>query len=498
MNKILKKTQKKIYQLIITRLDGSRLGVPSYKDQIIQLTKNNIGGFIIFGGKKNEIKEIIFELQSIAEEPLFIATDCERGIGQQIEGTTTFPCQMAVAASIVPDEKEKVGLLLRMLSSISDEANDIGINMPLIPVVDVNRNPDNPIICTRAFSDNPRLVSWFGGKYIESLENEGLISCPKHFPGHGDSSVDSHIMLPIIRKSYKEVIETEMIPFREAIRNGASSIMIGHLCIPSLDKMPASLSKKIVTDILKDEMGFDGLIITDALNMKALKGFENIPAQCINAGVDILLHPQDPGATVEEILNALKDKILSQEKIDQVFSRILTVKRKLKKIKNHHVDYEKNQNIAREIADMSITLVQKKSELFPIQLNENVSVIFAGDREFFKSSGFHRYIQNTFTTDDAPDLKGRIVLILIYTSVAAWKGSSGIDDDEKRRINNIIGDSAYSLVVSFGSPYILRHFSDADVLIAAYDSTKEAESAVIRCMCGQIEFQGCLPVTMHV
>ncbi|MDI6889883.1 MAG: glycoside hydrolase family 3 N-terminal domain-containing protein [Thermodesulfovibrionales bacterium] len=185
--------EKKLYQLVISRLDGYNIHSQAYKEKIFKLVEKGIGGFVIFGGRRNEIKGFINKIQSISEISLFIASDVECGVGQQIKDATLFPCQMAMAAAIgrnIPGDVIPPG---NTIKAIAQESTDIGINMPLIPVLDVNQNPDNPIICTRAFSDNPEDVAWFGSEYIRILEGSGLISCAKHFPGHGDTAADSHI-----------------------------------------------------------------------------------------------------------------------------------------------------------------------------------------------------------------------------------------------------------------------------------------------------------------
>jgi len=278
--------EQKLYQLIISRLDGERLSSRAYQEGIFELVRKGIGGFIIFGGRRDELKGFIDTIQSLTELPLFMASDIEQGVGQQVTGATGFPPQMAMAAAIDRKDPKDVAILGKALRAIADEAMDLGINMPLIPVLDVNQNPDNPIICTRAFSDFPETVAWFGSEYIQVIEGAGLISCAKHFPGHGDSCIDSHISLPVISKPFMDLMKTDILPFMEAINTGVNSIMVGHLGIPAIDPGPATLSKRIITGLLRKELSFDGLILTDAL-----KDAANVPAECIKAGVDILLHP---------------------------------------------------------------------------------------------------------------------------------------------------------------------------------------------------------------
>ncbi len=479
--------EKKLYQLIINRLDGDSIHSKDYQEKILRLVKKSIGGFIIFGGEKNRTKDFINKIQSIAEIPLFIASDIERGVGQQIKDSTVFPCPMAVSAALNRDRSEHTLILEEALKAISNEAIDIGINMPLIPVLDVNQNPDNPIICTRAFSDNTEDVSWFGSKYIKMLENFGLISCGKHFPGHGDTSIDSHICLPVINKLKSDLMNIDLMPFIHAIKTGISSIMIGHLTVLAFDSKPASLSKKIIIDLLRNELGFSGLILTDALNMNALDGFGNVSAECIAVGVDILLHPVDADQTVKELINAIESKQLNESQIDTALNRILKAKAKLKNIKHAEVDYKKNEAISRQITDMSITLLKSKSGIFPINDLSKVQVVFAGDSELYKSSLLKDYIKS--------DLDSKLIIVAIFTSVSAWKGSSGISDDEQNKILKLIKKANNSIVISFGSPYVLRYFKEADVLIAAYEPTEQAQFSAIKCLKGQQDFKGTLPVS---
>lgn len=488
----LNSLEKKLYQLIISRLDGDNIQSRDYQEKIIRLTEKGIGGFIVFGGEIDEIKSFIGKIQSIAEIPLFIASDIERGVGQQIKGATNFPCQMAVAAAIEKNRPEDILLLNIIIQAIIDEAADIGINMPLIPVMDANQNPDNPIICTRAFSDNPKTVSWFGLHYIKLIEDLGLISCPKHFPGHGDTAVDSHISLPVISKSRDDLMKTDLMPFIKSIEAGAGSIMIGHLKVPALDSKPASLSKKIITDLLKKELGFNGLIITDALNMSALKDFGNVPVECIKAGVDILLHPVDADMTAKELLSAIEFREISEGQIDSALERIIKAKERFSNIKKPDINYKAHAFISEQISDMSITLVKSSPGILPISNDKNAHIVFAGDSDIYKSS----LLKNHFNTE-LQTLNSELLIAAIFTSVAAWKGSSGISDEERQRIIKLIKQAKSSIVISFGSPYILRHFKEADMLIAAYEPSEQAQDAVIKCLKGEIEFQGNLPVKIY-
>ncbi|MGO9612156.1 MAG: glycoside hydrolase family 3 protein [Dissulfurispiraceae bacterium] len=486
------------YQLVISRLDGNRILENAYRDSIIDLTIKGIGGFIVFGGQKNEVRSFIHQLQSFADTPLFIASDIERGVGQQVKNATIFPTQMAVAAAINKYRPQDVALLEQMLKALSNEAKDVGINMPLTPVLDVNQNPDNPIICTRAFSDDPEVVKWFGTQYIRVLEAEGLVSCAKHFPGHGDTSVDSHISLPVLTKSLKSLMAVDIMPFEHAIRTGVSSIMIGHLSIPSIDARPASVSKEIITALLRIRLGFHGLVITDALNMSALRELKDLSSECINAGADILLHPVDVEITVKELSSALRAGKIDRHALDVSLNRILKIKKRLIRNTITEVDHVEHQRLSARIFEKSITMVKNTEGILPISASNQPQLIFAGDDKYFEASPLKKYFKNASPISKEISVQNKLAVFSVFTSISAWRGSSGIEDTEKRRIHSLIRQAKHSVVLSFGSPYLLNDFQHADVLIAAYDVAEEAQNAAIRCLRGEVDFNGHVPVTLLI
>jgi beta-glucosidase-like glycosyl hydrolase len=488
--------EKKLYQLIIHRLDGGKIETRAYQEEIFEYVRKGIGGFILFGGKKNEVKHFIHTIQSRSEIPLFMASDIERGTGQQVEGTTLLPCQMAMAAALDKERPEERAILAKALEALSHEAHDIGINMPLIPVLDINQNPDNPIICTRAFSDNLQTVMWFGAEYVKGLERSGLISCAKHFPGHGDTTTDSHITLPVINKSYKDLLDIDIVPFKEAIKTGVSSIMLGHLSIPAIDAQPSTLSRKIITDILRGELDFKGLVMTDALNMHALKDIEKVAVKCMNAGIDILLHPVDVDLTVQELIAAVKNNELSEALIDDAVSRIVTFKKNMA-LTERKVHYEEHEKLSSQISDMSVTVIKNTESLLPLSQSNGSQLIFAGDSKHFGSSPLKKYFKHVSKISDSIDLKDKTAICAIFTSVAAWVGSSGIDEAEKDRVKELLKKAKHSVVISFGSPYVLRYFKEADVLIAAYEPTVNAQEAALKCLKGEIRCNGTCPVRLE-
>ncbi len=492
--------KKKIYQLIIHRLNGNQINSSSYREYIYSLVQKGIGGFIIFNGERKKIKEFINEIQKRSEIILFIASDIERGVGQQVSGCTNFPCQMSIAAAIKRNSQEDVFLLNRTIKAIADEASYIGINLPLIPVLDVNLNPDNPIICTRAFSDNPELVSWFGNEYIRILEENGMISCAKHFPGHGDTLVDSHLSLPIIKKSIDELMAVELKPFNEAIKQGVSSIMIGHLLLPEIDSMPASLSYNVITNLLRKQMGFDGIVLSDALNMKALNGIQDISALCIKAGADILLHPDNPEITEKELLSALEMNIITEQHIDSAINRILRVKQKIRPDLKNEINYKTHEKLSYQLTEKSITQIKDNEGIIPVRDVDSINVVLSGDEQYFNDCSFRTIFRNVYTLKDIGDPSMQTVeriIIAIFTSVSAWKGSSGITDSQKDYIKKLIKRSSSSIIISFGSPYVLEHFMEANMLIAAYEPTHQAQDIVLKCISGKTKIVGTLPVVLN-
>lgn len=493
----MRNLERKFYQLIISRIDGDRVLSTQYQEHTLELVRKGIGGFILFGGRRDEVKGFIEILRAASEQPLFIASDIERGVGQQIEGATGFPSQMAVSAAINKEIPEDVRILEDMLRSIADEAIDIGINMPLIPVMDVNQNPDNPIICTRAFSDDPEETVWYGNKYIRTLEETGLISCAKHFPGHGDTNVDSHISLPVLTKPLAELMRVDLHPFKSAIEAGVGSIMVGHLAIPEIDNTPASLSTKIVHDLLRTELGFDGLVMTDALNMHALNEYERVATRCMNAGVDILLHPADADAVVEELKQSLDSGGLDEDKIDRALSRIRTYKERIRLLEKKPIDLQRHMEVSCLISGKAVTLINGQSQLTPPLNAQASSLLYIGDENDFDISplrGFVPHVVNINELREGETGLKETLIVTLFTSIAAWRGSSGINDKDIERIKGYLRRAERSIVISFGSPYVLRHLQEADILIAAYDSTRQAQESVISRLKGEREFRGRMPV----
>jgi len=502
-----------VAQMVMPRINGKDLADPAYRRTIEDLVKEGMGGFILFGGDIDQTPRRLRELQSAAEVPLLITSDVERGLGQQLEGGTRFPSQRAVAQAVNRRTKGAADLLDRMLDAVRIETRAAGIHGVFSPVVDVNNNPDNPIICTRAFGDEPGIVAWFGSRYIRRLQKTrangqlDLLACAKHFPGHGDTDQDSHSVLPVIKADKSRLNRLELPPFREAVKDGVGMVMVAHLLVPALDPAkPTTFSKKIVTALLREGMDFDGLIVSDALDMGALAGEypqEEIAVRAVEAGMDILLHPMDARVTRDAVVAAVEQGRLTAQRITESVDRIMAAKKRLGLFDKDGragiaVDYGKHRDIAREIGTKAVRIVRGNTRSFPAERDAGVAC-FVLDDDNNRDSGdvFINDVRARFknssllvlTPDSGlPESLARdsvqaasFVVLAIYSKISASKGRSGISDKLREMALYVLSAAkktkAKSAVISFDSPYILDQFKDADVLIAAYDRMDEIQQA---------------------
>ncbi|MBE9032299.1 beta-glucosidase [filamentous cyanobacterium LEGE 11480] len=292
-----------------------------------------IGGVILLGASTAEVALKIEQMQGWAEVPLLICADIEEGIGQRFPGATWFPPPMALAGVAKHDLNQAIALAEQMGAVIAQEALAIGMNWLLTPTVDVNNNPDNPVINVRAFGETPDVVSAITAAYIRGAQQFPVLTTAKHFPGHGDTAIDSHLALPTIDHDLDRLNAVELAPFRAAIAMGVDAVMSAHLHVPALDaEYPTTFSRKVMTDLLRGEMGFDGVIVTDALVMGAIADrYGNVESvvQSIIAGVDVILMPVDAVGAIEAIVQAVESGRVTREQLEQAVARIWTAKQKV-------------------------------------------------------------------------------------------------------------------------------------------------------------------------
>ena len=509
-----------VAQMVMPRLNGADLDDAGYRAEIEALIQEGIGGFILFGGDIESTPQRLAEFQLRAETPLLIASDVERGLGQQLAGGTRFPGQRAVASAINPRSKKDAALLDRMLDAVRTETRSAGIHAVFSPVMDVNNNPDNPIICTRAFGDEPGVVEWFGSRYIKTLQKSratrdrlDLLACAKHFPGHGDTDQDSHSVLPVIRVDKQRLNRIELPPFREAVKSGVGMVMAAHLLVPSLDPdKPTTFSKKIITALLREGMAFDGLIVSDALDMGALAGAypaEEIAVRAVEAGIDILLHPKDARVTIEAVVSAVEQGRLTHSRIRESVERVLSAKKRLglfdeKSPAAAPINYEKHRCIAEEVGRKALRVLSGK-KLLPLKTGAAAACFVLDDDGEGKGGVFLGELSRKLGTvtgivltphDDLPPshlqdalASAGTIVLAIFSKISASKGRSGISGKLQGAGMNILRASKAagktSVVISFDSPYILTFFREADILVAAYDGMEEIQRAAADLLGGE-------------
>ena len=315
--------EKLAAQMIFPRLNcDDYLSNSEYSTDIKNTVKKGVGGFCIFQGNTATVSNITSELQAIAEIPLLFCADFENGITMRLEDGTAFPHAMAMG---------KTGDYIKKIStSIANESKDLGVLWNLAPVCDINSNPDNPVINIRSFGETADLVSKSIVDYISATQKENILSCAKHFPGHGNTKTDSHIEFPVVNKSIDELEQMELKPFVAAISVGVKSIMLGHLIVPSIDKnYPASLSKKTV-EFLRNKLNYNGIILTDALDMSSIfKKFSlvEIIELAFNAGNDIIFMPENPVLAIDVLSNYIKNNSELKNQVYNSINRIYNAKR---------------------------------------------------------------------------------------------------------------------------------------------------------------------------
>ncbi|MBI5199362.1 MAG: hypothetical protein HZA09_05025 [Nitrospirae bacterium] len=495
-----KSIRRKVSQLIVPRLEGRRLTDSTYFEKIKRLVEQGIGGFILFGGKYKDVKKALKELQRISKTPLFIASDLEQGLGQQIEGGTLFPSALAIGSAIDTENKDDIKLLREAIQIMSQEAIEVGINVILAPVLDINTNPENPIICTRAFSDNPGKVTWFGREFIKGIQFLGLIACAKHFPGHGDTERDSHLEIPVIKKPIDTLRRIELRPFADAIKAGVQMIMAGHLRVDAIDPdSPASLSYKVINGFLRKDLGFKRIVITDAMNMGGIKERYNEDEACflaLKAGVDIILHPENPESVIESLLSKWEEIELlvegSLKRISKAKERFSIMKEGMEGL-GSTIDIKAKNKVAETLSKKAIKVIKGIPEFLERSIllildddNSGAGNAFTDTLKTKSSSIEVIYIDSDNLSSERlrvlKNVNSKPLIVGIFSKVSAWKGRSGVNQGVYQLLKDALRESYTSTVISFGSPYILDKI-EADNLIAAYWGSDYAQRGVGTLLC---------------
>lgn len=518
------------YSLSIDEKIGQLIMVPAYSNkgqahiqQIIKYIKESkIGGIITMQGGPLRQANLVNQLQNCATTPLLVATDAEWGLAMRLDSTIKYPYEMTLGA--LTDDS----LIFSLGADIAKQCKRVGININFAPVADVNNNPLNPVIGYRSFGDNPKKVLQKSVLFSLGMQSQNILPTLKHFPGHGDTEVDSHYALPVITHSRARLDSVELLPFREAIKKGIGGIMTAHLNVTSLDTshIASSLSRKIVQDLLVNELGFEGLIVTDAMNMQGIasqakEGTADVMA--LTAGNDLLEFVIDPSRTIASIKNAIDKGELSFDDINKKCRKILMIKRWLGlnnyapvETLNLYRDLNRSsyRMTLRNAVQKSLTVLQNKNNLLPLQRLDtlkiaSVSIGSESVTPFQTSLGRYTEVTNFHIKKDAgPEtIRKTLQQLKKFNLVIAGLNNLGVKVSNNFGLTNSeagfirqISQQCNSIVVIFGTPYILNSLNGiekAKSLIVAYQESSESQDLAGQLIFGAFGAEGRLPVTVN-
>ncbi|MGF1591579.1 MAG: glycoside hydrolase family 3 N-terminal domain-containing protein [Pleurocapsa sp.] len=477
--------KEQIAQMIVVRASGylfdHQIRYPAWEANHAQLkkwlTEFNLGGVILLGGSSIELQARSQQLQSWAKIPLLIAADVEEGIGQRFPGGTWFPPPMALSAIYQQNPSLALQYAAQMGKITAQEALAVGINWLLAPVVDVNNNPDNPVINIRAFGDRPEVVAALTTAFIKGAKSYPILTTAKHFPGHGDTATDSHLDLPSIPHPESRLAAIELPPFQQAIAADVDSVMTAHLLIPAWDRQkPATLSAKIVTERLRKQLGFEGLVVTDALIMGGITKYaspEEVAVMAVEAGSDILLMPDNPEVAIASIYDAVRSGRIAQQRIQQSLARIWQAKKRV--LTTSESTSELSHPAARLTVDsiLQASLQTSKAVLIPNPNQEGRNLIVVDDLlntayldlnspavTMPQRYNYQRQIldSNTFEYIEYILLDSSPTLLQVFIRGNPFRGKAGLTPQAKHVYQQLIANGQAVGIVIYGSPYVLEWF----------------------------------------
>ncbi|MGA2435157.1 MAG: glycoside hydrolase family 3 N-terminal domain-containing protein [Bryobacteraceae bacterium] len=527
--------REKIAQLVVVPCEGEPRSSRSaeYRKYLHWVRDLRVGGLIMMNAFENGsmrkdqpygMAVFLNRMQKAAAVPLLVGGDFERGDSTRVESELKFPHAMAFAAtgdtSLSRYEGEITGR----------QARAIGVPWIFAPVADVNNNPDNPIINIRSYGENPEEVAAHVRAFIEGAHASGgpVLVCAKHFPGHGDTATDSHLDLAVLGVDKARLESLELVPFRAAIAAGADSIMTAHIAVPALDQpdLPSTLSRAVLTGLLREELQFHGLIVTDALTMNGVAK-QWTPAQsavkAIEAGADVLLMPPDPEAAIDGVLHAVKQGRIARARIDESVRRVLAAKARLGLNRRRTVDpdalldeLDQPEDVARvqEIADRAVTLVRNGGNLLPLPKKAVASFLVLTESHYStEGRDFAREVRArvpdariailepsvsdaVFEQALAGTKDAEAVVVAAFASVAAYRGSVALAGGYPKLLDALIASGKPVVLIALGNPYLVRSFPGVSAYLAAYSPVPPSEIAAAKALFGEIAIQGRLPVTI--
>ncbi len=487
------------------------------------IKKYKIGGLIFFQGGPGRQLSLTNHYQSITKNPLLIAIDGEWGLGMRLDSTISYPRQMMLGAI------QNDSLIYQMGFDIGEQMKRMGIHVNFAPVVDVNNNPLNPVINVRSFGENPDIVAKKGIMYMKGMQDAGIIATAKHFPGHGDTDKDSHYTLPLLNHNRERLDSVELYPFREIFDAGIGGLMVAHLNVPALgtkEDTPTTLAKAVVTNLLKEEMGFDGLIFTDALNMKgATKYYDpgEIEALALSAGNDVLLFPVSVSKAISKIKKQVRKGHIPRERIEESCRKILEAKYRVGLhakdkstafIKKEDLKKDLNQLVyevtRRDLIEAGLTLIRNEKDILPIKKlkrKQFASLAFNTNEitEFQKTLSKYAEVDHFIFIESNKDslfniLKNYDVVFTSVHNTSYWpSGNYKVDKNHLIQIAKLANETKLVFSV-FANPYSLRKFEmidSIDAVLIAYSDDVVVQNAVAQAIFGGTEISGHLPVGIN-
>ena len=546
--------EQKVGQLISVGVNATYLNQDSAAFNALrhQIVDNHVGGIILFRGPVYESVMLVNRMQELAKHPLLISADLEAGAGMRFDDTVNFPWAMATAATGNPEYARRAGEVT------AREARALGVYHVYAPVADVNNNAANPVINVRSYGEDPIAVGRFVAAFVEGVQNAGVMATAKHFPGHGDTAVDSHRGLPEIDVTRERLNSVELVPFRAAINAGVGAVMDGHIALPKIDPtvitplprdrkvgpidtdeageiviergtMPTTLSPKI-NAILRDDLQFDGLIVTDAMSMSGLTLYftqEEASVRALEAGADQLLKPADADAAFRGVIAAVKNGRLTEQRIEQSARKLLAAKYDLGLVKQRITPIDEIDRIvsgrqagllAEEIARHALTLVRNDAGLLPLNLTPASKVfnlaITNGDDRLWITQSFNGTMNRggikfqTIVLDDrsseaevkkALDAAGRadVVLVSLYGRVRSGQARSvALPEPGAKALNTLLDRRKPLVGISFGNPYLLMNFPKLQTYLVAYGDMPSLQKAAAEALLGRNNISGRLPISL--
>lgn len=545
---------EKIGQLISVGVNATFLNQESeaFRELRRQVEQNHIGGIILFRGAVYESTHLVNRMQGLSKRPLIISADLEAGSGMRFDDTVNFPWNMAVGATGNPEYARRQGEVT------AREARAMGVGQIFAPVVDVNNNAANPVINVRSYGEDPAAVARMAAAFTEGAQAGGVIATAKHFPGHGDTAVDSHRGLPVIDVTRARLDAVELVPFRATIAAGVGSVMIAHIGLPQLDpttvsplpraqarrpgyadievlvenaRLPATLSPPVIGGLLRRDLVFDGIVVTDALDMSGLTIYftpGESAVRAVLAGADMLLKPSDADATVSGLREAVAGGRLTEKRIEESARRLLAAKYDLGLARQRIAPLEEIDRtvsngaalkLAQEIAEHAITLVRDDGGLLPASNLPAAAGIFNlaitnGEDRLWVANNFVSTLSRggrkveTAVLDERSSEKeveralekakdAGLVVVSMYGRVRTGQSNSGaLPESGMRALKTLIERKAPLVGISFGNPYLLQSFPELKTYMVAYGDMPSLQRAAARALLGEIDITGKLPITL--